>query len=42
VPGQELGDETAGRDARYVRAGDAEPVEYAGGVGDEVAQRVAR
>ena len=31
----------AGRDAHDVRAGDAEPVEYTDGVGDEVAQRVA-
>jgi hypothetical protein len=40
VKRQELGDETAGRDARDVRAVDAETVEYTDGVGDEVAQRV--
>ena len=41
VQRQELCDETAGRHAHDVRAGDAEPVEYADGVGDEVPQRVA-
>jgi choline dehydrogenase-like flavoprotein len=41
VQRQELCDETAGRDAHDVRAGDAEPVEDTDGVGDEVAQRVA-
>ena len=41
VQRQELRDETAGRNAHDVGAGDAEPVEYTDGVGDEVAQRVA-
>ena len=39
VQRQELCDETAGRDAHDVRAGDAEPVEHTDGVGDQVAQR---
>jgi hypothetical protein len=41
VQRQELGDETAGRQARDVGAGDTETVEYADGVGDEVTQGVA-
>jgi len=41
VQRQELCDETAGRDAHDVRAGDAEPVEYTDRVGHEVVQRVA-